>query len=181
MIRSILIILAIFLGICFFSDDDKLEKVKAAGSVVTSKTEMAVVNGVGKSDVIIEMAEKRIEKLRKRLIAIKSTKRMLKRKMANPALSPESKENYTNLLASLEACEKRGDDALRNSRSKLEELRVKLEMIETEISIAKTSSSLIKDFDISTNNNEVKKLMESIERDLDNANAELDVAMVEIK
>lgn len=62
---------------------------------------------------------------------------------------------------------------------KLDELRVKLEMIDTEISIAKTSSSLIKDYDFSSNNSEVKKLIESLERELDNANAELDVAMLE--
>ena len=81
-------------------------------------------------------------------------------------------------MASLEKCEKKGEQALTNGKMKLDELRVKLEMIDTEISIAKTSSSLIKDYDFSSNNSEVKKLIESLERELDNANAELDVAML---
>ena len=179
--KTVLIIAAVVLGIYFFSGDDKLEKVKAAGSVVASKSEMAVVDAAGKEDVVIEMAEKRIESLRKRLIAVKSTKRTLKRRMADPNLSAESKENYTKLMASLENCEKKGEQALANSKTKLDELRVKLEMIDAEISIAKTSTSLIKDYDVPSNNSEVKKLIESLERDLDNANAELDVAMLEAK
>lgn len=177
--KTVLIILAIVLGIYFFSSGDKMEKVKAAGNVVASKSEMAMVDVAGKQEVILEMAEKRMESLRKRLIAVKSTKRMLKRKMEDSNLSTESKENYTKLMASLEKCEKKGEQALTNGKMKLDELRVKLEMIDTEISIAKTSSSLIKDYDFSSNNSEVKKLIESLERELDNANAELDVAMLE--
>ncbi len=177
--KTVLIILAIVLGIYFFSSDDKMEKVKAAGNVVASKSEMAVVDVAGKQEVILEMAEKRMESLRKRLIAVKSTKRMLKRKMEDSNLSTESKENYTKLMTSLEKCEKKGEQALTNGKMKLDELRVKLEMIDTEISIAKTSSSLIKDYDFSSNNSEVKKLIESLERELDNANAELDVAILE--
>ena len=107
--KTVLIILAIVLGIYFFSSDDKMEKVKAAGSVVASKSEMAMVDVAGKQEVILEMAEKRMESLRKRLIAVKSTKRMLKRKMEDSNLSTESKENYTKLMASLEKCEKKGN------------------------------------------------------------------------
>lgn len=127
------------------------------------------------------MAEKRIESLRKRLIAVKSTKRILKRRMGGPQLVGRVKGKLHKALASLENCEKKGEQALSSSKTKLDELRVKLEMIDAEISIAKTSTSLIKDYDVPSNNSEVKKLIESLERDLDNANAELDVAMLEAK
>lgn len=46
--KTVLIIAAVVLGIYFFSGDDKLEKVKAAGSVVASKSEMAVVDAPAK-------------------------------------------------------------------------------------------------------------------------------------
>lgn len=107
--KTVLIILAIVIGIYFFSSDDKMEKVKAAGSVVASKSEMAMVDVAGKQEVILEMAEKRMESLRKRLIAVKSTKRMLKRKMEDSNLSTESKENYTKLMTSLENAKRRGN------------------------------------------------------------------------
>lgn len=179
--KILLIILGVALGIYFLLGDEKFETVKAAGSVIASKSEMAVVNAAGKSDVILEMAEKRMELLRKRLIAVKSTKRTLERKMSNPKLSPATKENYAKLLTSLGNCEKKGEEAFLNSKTKLDELRVKLEMIDAEISIAKTSSNLIKDSDFTSNKNEVRKLVESLENDLDAANAELDVAMLEAK
>ena len=64
--KTVLIILAIVLGIYFFSSDDKMEKVKAAGSVVASKSEMAMVDVAGKQEVILEMAEKRMDSLQKK-------------------------------------------------------------------------------------------------------------------
>ena len=53
--KTVLIILAIVLGIYFFSSDDKMEKVKAAGSVVASKSEMAMVDVAGKQEVILRI------------------------------------------------------------------------------------------------------------------------------
>lgn len=93
--KIIIIAILVIFGLYFFAGEGSKEMMEAVSNVLIDKVEMSAVNAVGKSDVILEMAEKRIDTLRKRLIAVKSTKRSLKRKMENPMLSAESKENYT--------------------------------------------------------------------------------------
>lgn len=171
-----ILILGLFL---YITKEDGYEKVKASGRVVAKKAEMTVVDIAGKSEVTLELAETRIDTLRKRLIAIKSTKRSLLKKAENPDLPASTKENYANLLVSLSECEKKGEDALKSSKDRLEELRIKLEIMDTEISIAKTSTSLINDTNPTSGKDEIKQLVESLEKDLDDANAELDVAIIE--
>ena len=177
--KIIIIAILVILGLYFFAGEGSKEKMEAVSNVLTDKVEMSAVNAAGKSDVILEMAEKRIDTLRKRLIAVKSTKRSLKRKMENPKLSAESKENYTKLMSALEKCEKKGEVALLTSKTKLDELRAKLDVMDAEISIAKTSSKIMNESNPNFRNDELKKMIASLEKDLDDANAELDVAILE--
>lgn len=177
--KIIIVAILVIVGFYFFTNEGSKEKMTAVANVITEKTEISAINAVGKSDVVLEMAEKRIDTLRKRLIAVKSTKRSLQRKMENPKLSVETKENYVKLMSALEKCEKRGELALIKSKTNLDELRAKLDVIEAEISISKTSSKIINDSNPSFREDELKKMIELIEKDLDDANAELDVAIIE--
>ena len=178
---TIIVFLLIVIGGYFYTNEIASEKIKSAINVIKQKNEMALVDYAGKSQVILDMAEKRIDTLRKRLIALKSTKRTLKRKLQDKNLTVESKENLTKLMTTLDSCEKRGEDALLKSKTRLDELHVKLEMIDTEISITKPSSKLINEFNPKYTNDELKKLIAAFEKDLDDANAELDVAILEAK
>ncbi len=157
------------------------EKVDASIEVMKNKSEMALVENAGKGDVILEIAEKRIDELRKRVIAIKSAKRSFKRKLALEELSLESKLRYTDLYKELEVYDKKGEEALLNARVKFDELRAKIEVIEAEIAMAKTTSQIINADNPKFRRDELKKVMQSLLDDLDKANSELDVAILETK
>ena len=55
----------------------------------------------------------------------------------------------------------------------------KLDVKDAEISIAKTSSKIMNESNPNFRNDELKKMIASLEKDLDDANAELDVAILE--
>ncbi len=173
-----IIIILIVLGVGYFLFFDS-EKVDAAFSVFKNKSEMAIVESAGKGDVVLEMAEKRIDNLRKRVIAIKAAKRSMARKINTQGLSQESLERYKQVHAALGKSEKKGEDALLKSREKFEELRAKVEMMETEIAAAKSTSQIMNELNPKYRRDELKKIMESLEEDLDKANSELDVAILE--
>lgn len=53
--------------------------------------------------------------------------------------------------------------------------------MDAEISIAKTSSKIMNESNPNFRNDELKKMIASLEKDLDDANAELGVAILEAK
>ena len=81
-------------------------------------------------------------------------------------------------MSALDKCEKKGETALLTSKTKLDELNAKLDVMDAEISIAKTSSKIMNESNPNFRNDELK-MIASLEKDLDDANAELDVAILE--
>lgn len=157
------------------------EKLKASISVLKSDSENTLVDFAGKSKVAEEIAIKRIEDLRKKLVKIKALKRKIARHIDEPTTSSEAKARYTELISRIVVAEKKAEDAYKNANQNLENLRVKLEIIDTEISIAKASSAVL-----STSSgkggvlkSDLEKILNSLSSDLDTANSELDVALME--
>ncbi len=178
--KTIVIILVV-VGCLFWFGSGCSEKVDASIDVIKNKSEMALVENAGKGDVILEIAEKRIDALRKRVIGIKAAKRSFKRKLALENLSQEAKSRYTDIYNELEVYDQKGEAALLNARVKFDELRAKVEVIETEIAMAKSTSKIINEANPKYRRDELKKIMESLLSDLDKANSELDVAVMEAK
>lgn len=178
--KTVLVIAIVAFAAYYFFVPSGSEKVNSALSVIKQKQENRLVEHAGKSEVVLDMAEKRVENLRDRLIALKSSKLSIERKLSETK-QPDLKDKLSKTLKALSTCELRAEESLKKSKANLETLRAKLEILDTEIAISKISSKVINETNENYNKDEIKELIRSIEGDLDNANAELDVAEFETK
>lgn len=160
---TILVCIGVIVALIFLFGSDRS---KAAFEVAKDNAENKLVASVGK----IEVAEKL------------AAKRSILRAMENPKLTQSQKDRYSMLIAKLDEVDARATKAYQNANQKFEELRATLEVVETETEIAKTTTSILGyDSKNSASEKDLEKTIKSIYADLDSANAELDVAIIDAK
>lgn len=175
------VLLLIIVGICacfyFFGS----ESVMSALSVFKGKAESVVVESAGKSAVAEELALRRIDDLRQKLIRVKSLKRTIKRAAESPDISESAKMRYDAIIAKLDTAEKKAENAYKNANVKFDELRAQLTVTEAETAILKASATALDDGKAAKyrHRRDMDKVLESINKELDDANAELDVSLME--
>lgn len=178
-IGVVLFLILAGIGACFYFFGS--ESVMSALTVFKGKAEAAVVAGAGKSDVAEELALRRIDDLRQKLVRVKSLKRTIKRTTENPDISESAKARYNAIVAKLDAAEKKAEEAYKNANSQFDELRAQLAVSDAETAILKASASALDD-DKATkyrHRRDMDKVLQSINEELDAANAELDVSLME--
>lgn len=178
----LLVCVVLAFGAYFIMSSFSSEKVSAATSVFKGKAEDKIVDAAGKHKVAEEMALRRIESLRSKLIEIKSLRRFIDRKRATPGIKQERAAEYAKLSAHLESVEKRSEAAYKDAKDRFEKLCLELESLETESQIVRASSRIITETNPKKGGrDELNSVLESIIRDLDTANAELDMAILDSK
>lgn len=176
---TILVCIGILLALIFFFGS---ERSKAALEVAKDNAENKLVGSVGKIEVAEKLATKRIAEIKNKLIKVKATKRSILRAMENPKLTQSQKERYNILIVKLDEADARATKAYQNANQKLEELRAVLEIVETETEISKTATSILGyENSNSASEKDLEKTIKSIYADLDNANAELDVTIMDAR
>lgn len=175
---TILVSIGIIVALIFFFGSDRS---KAAFEVAKDNAENKLVASVGKIEVAEKLAAKRISDIKNKLIKVKAAKRSILRAMENPKLTQSQKDRYSMLIAKLDEVDLRATKAYQNANQKFEELRAVLEIVETETEISKTATSILGyDNKNSVSEKDLEKTIKSIYADLDTANAELDVAMIDM-
>ena len=165
-------------GFYFFGS----EKAKAAIEVAKDNAENKMVDAIGKIEVAEKLAIKRIEDIKLKLIKVKTVRRTINRHLQNPKLTEEHKLRYQALINKLDEVDARATKAYKTANAKFEELRANLEIVEAEMSITKAATSVLgADAKSLTSGRDLEKVIESIYVDLDKANAELDVALMDTK
>ena len=178
-IGVVLFLILAGIGACFYFFGS--ESVMSALTVFKGKAEAAVVGGAGKSDVAEELALRRIDDLRQKLVRVKSLKRTIKRATENPDISESAKARYNTIVAKLDAAEKKAEEAYKNANSQFDELRAQLAVSDAETAILKASASALDDGKAAKyrHRRDMDKVLQSINEELDAANAELDVSLME--
>ena len=175
---TILVSIGIIVALIFFFGSDRS---KAAFEVAKDNAENKLVASVGKIEVAEKLAAKRISGIKNKLIKVKAARRSILRAMENPKLTQSQKDRYSMLIAKLDEVDVRATKAYQNANQKFEELRAVLEIVETETEISKTATSILGyDNKNSVSEKDLEKTIKSIYADLDTANAELDVAMIDM-
>lgn len=153
----------------------------AAFGVFKNKAESAIVESAGKSNVAEELALRRIDNLRQKLVRVKSVKRTITREIENPNISEDAKTRYSAIIARLDAAEKKAERAYKNANSQFEDLRAQLAVIDAETAILKASANALEDGKSAKyrHRRDMDKILRSINEELDEANAELDVSLME--
>lgn len=176
---TILVCIGVIVALIFLFGSDRS---KAAFEVAKDNAENKLVASVGKIEVAEKLAAKRISDIKNKLIKVKAAKRSILRAMENPKLTQSQKDRYSMLIAKLDEVDARATKAYQNANQKFEELRATLEVVETETEIAKTTTSILGyDSKNSVSEKDLEKTIKSIYADLDSANAELDVAIIDAK
>lgn len=176
---TILVCIGVLLALIFFFGS---ERSKAALEVAKDNAENKLVGSVGKIEVAEKLATKRIAEIKNKLIKVKATKRSILRAMENPKLTQSQKERYKILIVKLDEADARATKAYQNANQKFEELRAILEIVETETEISKTATSILGyENSNSASEKDLEKTIKSIYADLDNANTELDVAIMDAR
>ncbi|MDA8807128.1 hypothetical protein N9N55_07875 [Opitutales bacterium] len=145
---------------------------------------------VGEGQVALQMHRNRHSQLIKRLISLKASSKRLARSIqekesfhANLPLDQIDKKamiedqitQLKNHLTSLEAHQKSAISALENSVKDYESLEFKVELLEDQIATAEIMGAFETSIDTRSYSKELKRLIKSMEGNLDTAEAELEV------
>jgi hypothetical protein len=150
---------------------------------------------VGEGQVALQMHRNRHSHLTKRLISLKASSKRLARSVrekeifhANLSVDQIDKKamiedqitQLKNHLTSLEAHQKSAISALENSVNDYESLEFKVELLEDQIATAKTMGTFETSIDTKSYSKDLKKLIQSMEGNLDIAEAELEVRKLKL-
>jgi ribosomal protein S3 len=88
---------------------------------------------------------------------------------------------YEGVLPKVLESQAKGVAALQNSVENYEKLKVKVEVLNAQIDVSRTLASTASDFDIGSSSREIDELIDSLEKDLDLAEASFEVESLGIE
>tara|TARA_B100001093_G_C26788253_1_gene997706 strand:- start:745 stop:1332 length:588 start_codon:yes stop_codon:yes gene_type:complete len=167
----------------------------AALQVAKDNLDTELTKLVGEGQVALQMHRNRHSQLMKRLVSLKaSSKRMARSvqekesfhanlpddQLDKKAMVEDQITQLTSYLSSLEAHQKSAVVALENSVKDFESLQFKIELIEDQIATAEIMGTFETSIDTKSYTKDLNKLIKSMEKNLDTAEAELEVKKLKL-
>jgi len=163
------------------------DRSKASFEVLKGKAENELVNVAGKGDVALQMYRNRHEQITTNLINIKANIRTIERKLdapraenMDPDIADRMQATYLTNLERLRVAESDAEQLLAESAVRYEQLRQKVGLIQEQISLAKSMEQVGINSESGQLTREVNGLVDEMERELDAAEAALEVQMLDL-
>jgi len=189
-IRSLfsVILIGIFtIAFFVFAGTSCSERSKASFEVLKSKAEDELVNAVGKGDVALQLYRTRHEEIAANLVNIKANIRTIERKLndpratnSDPDVAARMEATYHTNLERLRDAEANTERLLIDSKARYEELRQTVGILQEQISLARSMKDIGMLGEGGNLSGEVNSLIDSMERELDAAEAALDVRILNV-
>lgn len=170
------------------------DKASASYKVLKSKAEDKLVDLAGKGEVALQMHRDRHAELKMSHVRMVAYEKTLNRKLSDlqgrisETSDAESRARleslarvYEGVLPKVLESQAKGVAALQNSVENYEKLKVKVEVLNAQIDVSRTLASTASDFDIGSSSREIDELIDSLEKDLDLAEASFEVESLGIE
>jgi hypothetical protein len=170
------------------------DKASASYKVLKGRAEDKLVDLAGKGEVALQMHRDRHAELKMSHIRMVAYEKTLNRKLSdlqgriNETPDAESRARleslarvYEGSLPKVRESQAKGVAALQSSVENYEKLKVKVEVLNAQIDVSRTLASTASDFDISSSSREIDELIDSLEKDLDLAEASFEVESLGIE
>lgn len=166
------------------------KRVNASIQVVAHKAEEHMIEVAGKGETALQLYRNRHGQLRENLIRIRAAIKSTERKLAQTNTKIQEHRNcppevlrmeeslgasYEKSLASFRCAEKTGAEALEKSRAGYESLKARIELLDEQIANAKTMENFEELGKPENSGTEINSMVESLEKDLDLAEATLSI------
>lgn len=164
------------------------DKVSASYKVLKNKAEDKLVEVAGKGEVALQMHRDRHAELKAGHIRMVAYEKTLNRKLDElrtriaQASDPESRAQleslaavYESALPKIKESQAKGVAALQRSVETYERLKVKVEVLNAQIDVSRTLASTAPEFDIGASSREIDAMIDSLEEDLNLAEASFEV------
>ena len=185
--RDVLRVTAITLAALLLSGCGS-DKTSASFKVMKDKAENQLVDLAGKGEVALQMHRDRHAELKASQIRMVAYEKTLNRKLGElksriaETSDPESRSRleslasvYEGALPKIKESQAKGIAALQRSVENYERLKVKVEVLNAQIDVSRTLANTASDFDVESSSREIDALIDSLEEDLDLAEASFEV------